>query len=248
MKNSVLRIDRKVLDGIVPRENEPVATKGEATMSFRVCLFVAAAATLIAGSSVMAATITPFVTQSGGTPRGDAFPQAGFGFYADPSGTVQINQLGYWDEGNDGLAVAHDVGVYHFSAGVITLLAKATIPAGTGALLENGYRWASIPTLTLTDTTQGADYYQLIASQGPGPDIWYDGGVVAVTPSIGTVTGNGFYTAAPMGPVGSTATFGVFSAFGGPNMGFAIPEPSSVVLLTLGAVMVGLIKVRSRKS
>jgi hypothetical protein len=215
-------------------------------MSFRVCFLVAAAATLIAGSSVMAATITPFVTESGGTPRNDVFPQAGFGFYADPSGTVQINRLGYWDEGNNGLAVAHDVGIYHFNAGVITLLAKATIPAGNAAFLENGYRWASIPTLTLTDTTQGADYYQLIASQGP--DVWFDGGVVNVTPSFGTVTGNGFYTATPMGSVGSTVTLGVGGAFGGPNMGFAIPEPSSVVLLAIGTVVFGLIKVRSRKS
>jgi hypothetical protein len=209
-------------------------------MRFRVCLLVAAVANLVALSSASAVVITPFVTQSGGTPRNDTYPQAGYGFYTNVSGTVQINQLGYWDEGNNGLAVAHNVGLYNFNGVNSTLIAKAIIPAGTGATLESGYRWASIPTITLTDTQQGADYYQLIASHGT--DTWYDGGVVVVTASFGTLTGNGFALGAPMGNVGDTAGLGPTGIpFGGANMGFAepIPEPSTIALLGIGALLIG---------
>src|SRR5690348_6567539 len=85
-------------------------------------------------SSANAAAITPFLAvPSGGTIRTDVFPQAGSGFSANPSGTAQVNALGYWDEGNDGLLASQVVGLYHYDTGLgkEVLLAKATIPAGT---------------------------------------------------------------------------------------------------------------------
>lgn len=219
-------------------------------MSFRWCLLIGAIINLIALSSASAATITPFVARSGGNNRNDVYPQAGFGFAADASGTAQINQLGFYDDGGDGLLVAHDVGLYHYT-GVFTLIAKATIPAGTGALLQDGYRWVSIPTVTLTDGTQGGDYYELIASQGP--DVWWDGGGTTIVNPFGNFPpgppGDGFNVGSPMPAVGGTSSLSLGGpSFGGPNMGFATPEPSSLVLLAFGLALFGLRNIRRAKS
>jgi hypothetical protein len=209
-------------------------------MRFRFRFLLAVAACSLFISSAFAASISPFVVRSGGNNRNDVYPQAGFGFAADASGTAQINQLGYYDEGGDGLQVAHEVGLYHYT-GVFTLIAKATIPAGTAATLQDGYRWVSIPTVTLTDGTQGGDYYELIASQGP--DIWWDGGGTTIVNPFGNFPagppGDGFNVGLPMPAVGGTSPLGLGGpSFGGPNMGFVVPEPSSLVLLVLGAAFV----------
>ena len=94
---------------------------------------------------------------TGGDTRNDSL-LAGWGFYANTSGTTQVNQLGFWvspaDSGGTGmLAIAHQVGLYDFNSATNsdTLIAEVTIPAGaTGD--ANQYAWASIPALTLSDT------------------------------------------------------------------------------------------------
>lgn len=54
----------------------------------------------------------------------------------------EVNYLGYYDEGGDGLANNHLVTLWDNSTG--NIIASATVPAGTTAPLVNGYRWGGI--------------------------------------------------------------------------------------------------------
>ena len=59
---------------------------------------------------------------------------------------ITVSALGVFDNATDGLSFATPVGLY--DAGC-TLLASTTIPAGTGAPLLNGYRYAGIAPVVL---------------------------------------------------------------------------------------------------
>ncbi len=206
------------------------------SMIFSVTLFVAA---LLSTSTVNAGTISAFLGDPSvsGSARTDTFGGAGVFFSANPSGTQVINRLGYYDAGGDGLAAAHDVAILHSNGnGTYTVLAKATIQAGTGAELVNGFRWVSISPLTLTDVTQGAKSYCLEASYNT--DAWYNGGgVEASGQTLGTLNNGGSIcgiTDLNVGDSRSMAYTG--SGYGGSNMGYAVPEPTTLVLLGMGLI------------
>ena len=213
----------------------------------RICvgLFTVVAASLLGLMPAMATTISPFVgTPPSNDPRNDSIAQAGFGFAANPSGTAQVNELGFYDEGGDGLAAAHTVGLYHYNGSAYELLASTTIPAGTGATLENGYRWGSIPTITLTDTDQSNGWYALMASQDT--DTWYNVTTGSGLPIVTNYGNTGFgllayYTASAFPSVGGTVafSFGGGIQYGSPNMGFLVPEPSSALLMIFGVALLG---------
>jgi Domain of unknown function (DUF4082)/VPDSG-CTERM motif len=66
------------------------------------------------------------------------------------SSTVTVTNLGLWDFLNDGLAQSHAVSIWTSTG---TQLIQATIPAGTGGTLIDGFRYFSIAPLTLTAGT-----------------------------------------------------------------------------------------------
>jgi hypothetical protein len=208
---------------------------------------VLAALLTIAPAAAASATVMNFVGTPNPTDTRTDSVQAGFGFYANPSGAAQVNELGFWvapsDSGDTGhLAVAHTVTLYDYNGTNYTAVAQATVPAGATAD-ANGYAWVNIPAVTLTDTRSGADYYLVTATQGT--DTWgpfrgtntFSG---FVDPAFGSVTGNGpfNFNLSPVG-VGSTDGFTFEPGNGGyvgPNIGFVVtPEPCSLLLCTLGA-------------
>ena len=80
----------------------------------------------------------------------------------------QVNDLGYYDENGDGLASSHLITLWDNSTQ--TIIAAATVPAGTAAPLINGYRWVQLPsTLTLNYGS-----YYVIGAQTDGTDLWGD--------------------------------------------------------------------------
>jgi hypothetical protein len=63
-----------------------------------------------------------------------------------PLSEMQLTDLGFYDADGDGLLGAHRVGVWNSAGG---LLADVFVPAGTAAALQSGYRYVSVPALTL---------------------------------------------------------------------------------------------------
>lgn len=82
----------------------------------------------------------------------DTFSGFGFGvnttrgWQFSVSDPLQVEQLGFWDSGLDGLAVAHPVGIWLDDA---TLLTSATVPAGTAATLDGTFRWVTTSPVVL---------------------------------------------------------------------------------------------------
>ncbi|MEB3324641.1 MAG: hypothetical protein VKM17_04825 [Cyanobacteriota bacterium] len=80
------------------------------------------------------------------TVGGDPGFRGTIGYEITLSQPQNLSNLGFWDFLEDGLLSDHSVSLFADSA---TLLATAVVPAGTGARLENGFRWVSIPVLPL---------------------------------------------------------------------------------------------------
>jgi hypothetical protein len=221
--------------------------EGVVAMSTRVIVFASLLSLALCASASAEVLIT---TPPPATTRTDAF-FVGAGFYANASGTATVNALGYWDEAGDGLAVSHEVALLHFNGADQTIVAKVTVPAGTVAPLVDGYRWVTIPTYTLADASQGADYYTIAAVMGT--DAWFDipAGSQTSNSSIGTLTGHAAFIdggTPVVGAVGSTLTayFNTALSYHGANVGMvSIPEPSSLMLLVCG--LFGLVAYAWRK-
>jgi hypothetical protein len=143
------------------------------------------------------------------------------------SSAVLVTDLGVWD-GNftdfgtgvgDGLAESHQVTIW--DATTMMQLAQATVPAGTGATLSNGFRYAMLGSSVLLGPgnyvigalypTQGADP---VANGAAGittaAGVSYTGGRVGI--------GNVFPSTAP------TFNAGLF----GPNFQFTAPPTNGV--------------------
>lgn len=119
--------------------------------------------------------LTPEALAAGGEPtfRGTI----GFGLtLAQPR---RLDQLGFWDELEDGLLSAHTVSLFDGSGGMV---ASAVVPQGSAAPLLNGFRWVSVPALLLEP---GA--YVLAASMD-GDGVSFDP-VITDSSTIATAVG-----------------------------------------------------------
>jgi fibronectin-binding autotransporter adhesin len=176
----------------------------------------------VANAQLSAFLATPNLSST----RNDSF-MAGWGFYTNSSGNVQVDQLGFFVPSGETTSVSHAVALYDYNGSNYSLVTQATIPAGT-SVASGGYAWVNIPTITLTNTGQGGDYYILMANfSTTGSDVWTNGnaGEAVANSSFGTPTGNAWYQNA-------LATGGSFPAteslvhttnggFVGPNIGYA---------------------------
>ena len=165
----------------------------------------------------------------------------------------QVNWLGYYDQNGDGLANSHLVTLWDNSTQ--TIVASATVPAGTAAPLINGYRWVQLPsTLSLSYGS-----YYVIGAQTDGVDLWgdfitNDGGANQITwnpqylqlgsgwefTRAGRYDYPGNYPAEPPNQSGTDAIYPVA------NLGYnlIVPEPVSFTLIGLGAVLFGFLRNR----
>jgi MYXO-CTERM domain-containing protein len=195
--------------------------------------FAALAAVLaLTSSSVHAATA---LVLSGSGFANNHTGVLGGTFTANGSGTAVINRLGFYDHNGDGLTVGHDVGLYLWNGSAYTLQVKATIPAGTAATLDGGFRWVNIASYTLS-ATAGQMYMVYASTTASDGDLW--GVTTASDSSIGTPV-QSWYGSGGVGALGSTADLGGTGGspgfiYNAGNIGYVVPEPGAALLGGLG--------------
>lgn len=89
------------------------------------------------------AVAIPAISITGPNVASDAFQSNTFGYDFSADGNSTITALGVFDDNGDGLDVAYAVGVWDSGA---SLLDSVVIPAGTGATLVDGFRYADLTT------------------------------------------------------------------------------------------------------
>jgi hypothetical protein len=164
-----------------------------------------------------------------------------YGWTFTPTTALTLVSLGVYDDGRDGLIVAHDVGLWDSSG---TLLTSTTIGAGTASGLIGDFRYNAVAGLTLaagatytigtTHYALGGDRYQFAPSSVDADSrIGFIGGVRSDILYGTTSPGLIFPTLSP-----NTGRFGpnfLFDAAGGG----AVPEPATWALMILGFGAIG---------
>lgn len=143
---------------------------------------------------------------------------------------LNVNMLGYYDLGADGLGDDHNVGLFD-SANPGVALATAVIPAGTGATLIDGTRFVGISAVQLNP---GTSYY-LLADNNTLDNYAYANGIVTFSPEVNWTSysytvANDILDASVLHPGGLAGNLG-------PNFRYGIvPEPASMAVLGMGAL------------
>lgn len=195
---------------------------------------------LLLATSVATASAATLLT--GATSTRDDFTGLVATVFTSTNASTTINYLGYIDQGDNGLSAAHTVGLYLWDGSAYALQTSATIPAGTGSDLFNGYRWVSIPAITLADTQN--TYWAVVATVATGSgDGWGSTGTAdAAIGTIGSPT-SGYYNTLTPSLTPTLATSGGDAAFQGAvfynagNIATAIPEASAAILGGLGSLV-----------
>lgn len=171
----------------------------------------------------------------GGSPSANGFNVTlGYSFTTGGS-AINVDALGVYDAGADGLRESHDVAI--FSADGASLLASARIESGTSAPLDSGYRFASIAPLSLAASTT----YLIGAFYGStNLDAPYRRGT-AVTTSDLTFGENRISEGAKQLTAPTTIQHPDFrEGYFGPSFRIAaVPEPATWAMMIMGFGAVG---------
>lgn len=209
---------------------------------FTVCVVSNAQATFVASTSTNTTGTTTFSPSN-------ASQTVGWDFQVEEE--LTINALGIWDDAQDGLNLAHTIGLFELSG---TELVSTNIAAGSGALLLENTRWVEITEIILqpqitysimadfmcVQPTNGGDRCNVLSSG----NISYHSSVTQIGlffSSFGeTVPGSGINAR-------DVAISG--DGYLGPNFGFIdefaqVPEPSTLLLLGLGLASIGFSRKR----
>ena len=205
--------------------------------SFQSDALVALAATLLLVPSSKADTsaFVPHIVGNGTQVNFEGTVGLGLG----PRHDIIVTRLGIFDYGGDGLVNSHEVGLWLRDPGSDTgsLLASVTIPAGTTADFIDGYRWMSIPPVSmpvgLAAYTVGAHYSAgdadavgvvVIGQEAPDIGFVFENGRLAFGPDLAFPN---IYTSSPEGQLGPR--------FWEANFQYrVVPEPATWLLLALG--------------
>lgn len=211
-----------------------------------VTLWLAFNETSIAQTNPNSMLYSPNVNLSAGSQNGFVGTVGGI-FLTTYSFYPQVNWLGYYDANGDGLANSHVVSLWDNNTQ--SIIASATVPAGTAAPLINGYRWVQLPS---TITLNYGSYY-VIGAQTDGVDLWGDfiSNNAPDDGSNGQITWNsqyvqlgsgweftraGRYDSGPNYPAEPPNQAGTDGIYPVANLGYnlIVPEPTTASLLVLG--------------
>ena len=159
--------------------------------------------------------------------------------------TVTVTALGYYDDGSNGLAEVHDVGIFSSTG---SLLFSTTIPAGNSGALIAGFRYVSIAPVVLSIgnyTIAGT-----IGAQASDPVAYNVAGLssaaqITIPSGASRYTESGSYTSLTY-PTLAFPSSNPYNVYFGPNFQVSpVPEPSTVVFMGVGAL--GLLAAQRRR-
>jgi len=160
--------------------------------------------------------------------------------------TLEVTQLGWFDLNGNGLATAHQVGIWDTADQ--SLVTSVTIAAGTAEEMMSGFRYATLGSSAYL--LPGLTYRIAGFDPGTGGDahVWdvfhtgyanYEVSGFTVETNINLLAGHALGATAasfgyPLGPIGDAR-----SVLMGPNMTFTVvPEPSTTVLVAAGLAVI----------
>jgi len=199
----------------------------------------AAACAMLLSGTALAADVPAFDFDGAPTSLDSAL-SLGFSFTATAAATVTA--LGYYDDGGDGFATAHEVGIFDSNG---NLLASADLSAGASDRLIGQFRYAGITPLTLA----AGQNYVIAATTHGSADPWAYGNAY---PADATVSN--FHTTAPIAITANSALFlyqddnnlrnptehySNYTFYAGPNFLLGVPEPTSWALMLGGFGLMG---------
>lgn len=203
-------------------------------------LTAAATAALLVAGPAMAGT--PAVTVDNTTGLGLGNPSFTLGWSFTTNNAIVVDELGLFDDSQDGLAERHELGLWD-SGG--SLLASATIGAGTSGTLINQFRYIDIADVLLA---AGQTYFigALFTSGADAllfPNINVSGMATIAEIDFGSATyAAGATLDRPTLDAGPEGYFG-------PNFTTAaVPEPATWGLMILGFGAAGAALRRSRRA
>ena len=165
--------------------------------------------------------------------RNDYTGSLGYKFTSTTSTTV-INSLGFVDANSDGLNTSHLVSLFEVSSGeTYNLLASVTVGAGTSGFLDGGYRWATIPSITLSNIAGSAYIVMAQVVLGDG-DNWGDS--AGFDSSIGSLGSGSLVSPTSLGNPHnfSSELNNAPPSYNPGNISTLIPEPATTLLGALG--------------
>jgi hypothetical protein len=161
-------------------------------------------------------------------------PPLTLGWAFEVNTPVNVTSLSFFDSDQDGLAESHPIGLWN-AAG--TLLASATVDAGTANPLHDKFR--AVP-VTPTLLTPGSYRIGALFASGSDPNMFPTFTAdFSAAPEITFLR-----TASAVGPVlamPAPTFFSMGPAYFGPNFEFqAVPEPSSISLVGVAGLLYGI--------
>lgn len=183
------------------------------------------------GQAAIAAPVLTF-DEATGADGGNLDHSAGWQF--DVLAPLAVVGLGWFDDGADGLSLAHTIGIWD-PAGI--LLASVLVPAGTASPLDGQFRTVSLAPIILPVAAGyivGGENF----SSNPERLVCGGGGRNCLSTLSQTVDSRIAFVDATFSPVGSgfqrpSTLSGAGQGFYGPSFS-VVPEPAGALLVGMG--------------
>jgi hypothetical protein len=200
--------------------------------------------TLVAASLPKAVADTALISFSGGFLATSGSDQL-YGWQFNVLTSINVTALGVGDEFSNGLSIAHDVGIFRTSDQA--LLTSTTVPSGTAATLDAGFRYVTLGSAV----TLAPDNYVIAMTMPEGTEDRQSiaNSSVTTTPEIQYVTSafdGSMVLAFPDPGFNGAFAEGMF----GPNFQFntqVVPEPSCLAFAGSSFCALGFASQRRRR-